>query len=409
MLAGITALVRPQSHLPRPGPVSASAFDPSVAIQGEPSARHGPPRRAVRGSWRWVARSLPVIVVLTAAILLAPAIDWVRVIALLREAGPKAVLLLIPYAVMLVLDAAAWRCLLPGEAPVTLLTCVRVRAASEAMGVALPLGGLGGDALAVWRLRGVRGLGSVPVIASLAARRVVLARAHGLAVCLASLILLSGPASLRPLAWLAAGAGLAATGVSVLGVRILRDGSALHWIKRAARRAPGLRLRRHLMRWTEALGGGAAEASLAHATRVQKLTKPTLLYLALFLVEAIETWSILALVGGGLHVLQVFSFDAPLSLLRAVVPLIPAGLGVQDAGYAAVLVAWGLPGASALAVALVLLKRGKELFYLVVGYLLAQSFWKSIEKQSESGESWIMPAGTVPGVHVVPILRPASD
>ena len=53
----------------------------------------------------------------------------------------------------------------------------------------------------------------------------------------------------------------------------------------------------------------------------------------------------------------------------AAVP-VPAGLGVQDAAYVLCLRALGVPDATTLGAAFVVIKRGKDLFWIVVGFLL---------------------------------------
>jgi len=49
---------------------------------------------------------------------------------------------------------------------------------------------------------------------------------------------------------------------------------------------------------------------------------------------------------------------------------VPAGLGVQDAAYVLCLRALAVPDATTVGTAFVLLKRGKDLFWVVLGFLL---------------------------------------
>jgi uncharacterized membrane protein YbhN (UPF0104 family) len=49
------------------------------------------------------------------------------------------------------------------------------------------------------------------------------------------------------------------------------------------------------------------------------------------------------------------------------VPL-PAGLGVQDLGYVLFLKALGVPDATTVGTAFVLMKRGKDLFWVLLGF-----------------------------------------
>jgi uncharacterized membrane protein YbhN (UPF0104 family) len=50
--------------------------------------------------------------------------------------------------------------------------------------------------------------------------------------------------------------------------------------------------------------------------------------------------------------------------------MIPAGIGVQDAGYVAFFGAFGVPDAATLGVAFVIVKRAKELLWIAVGLAL---------------------------------------
>jgi len=49
---------------------------------------------------------------------------------------------------------------------------------------------------------------------------------------------------------------------------------------------------------------------------------------------------------------------------------VPAGLGVQDVGYVLCLTALGVPDATTVGTAFVLLKRGKDLFWILLGFVL---------------------------------------
>ncbi len=55
-------------------------------------------------------------------------------------------------------------------------------------------------------------------------------------------------------------------------------------------------------------------------------------------------------------------------MIRHIAFVSPAGLGFQDLGYAGLLQVFGVPDWLAVAAAFSLLKRGKELFWSVIGY-----------------------------------------
>ena len=76
------------------------------------------------------------------------------------------------------------------------------------------------------------------------------------------------------------------------------------------------------------------------------------------------------LLGIDLSFAAVLAFEPVVSFARSAAFFIPAGLGVQDAGYMALLRAAGIPDAINRAAAFVLLKRFKELFWIAVGWML---------------------------------------
>ena len=86
--------------------------------------------------------------------------------------------------------------------------------------------------------------------------------------------------------------------------------------------------------------------------------------------EAGETWVLLKLLRMDLSFAAVLAFEPVVSFARSAAFFIPAGLGVQDAGYMAFLRQAGIPDAVNRAAAFVLLKRFKELFWIAVGWIL---------------------------------------
>lgn len=122
-------------------------------------------------------------------------------------------------------------------------------------------------------------------------------------------------------------------------------------------------------RWLERIGPGFTEAD-AHlrSTTAAHVAGPALLYVVHWLTEAVETYLILRLLGVDLGFGDVLAFETMLSLLRHVVFFVPSGIGFQDVGYMAALAAAGVPEASTVGAAFVVLKRTKEALWSAVGY-----------------------------------------
>jgi hypothetical protein len=104
---------------------------------------------------------------------------------------------------------------------------------------------------------------------------------------------------------------------------------------------------------------GAANAAAWRATAS---------FFGCWLLESVETAVIIRLVGGPFDLALALAVETGVSLLRSIGNIAPAGLGVQDIGYATLLPAAGLPLETA--AAFVLFKRGKDVAWIAAGYAL---------------------------------------
>jgi Na+-transporting methylmalonyl-CoA/oxaloacetate decarboxylase gamma subunit len=115
--------------------------------------------------------------------------------------------------------------------------------------------------------------------------------------------------------------------------------------------------------------------------------------LGLWLFEGLESYLILRLLGAPLGVIEVLSFDAALSVVRSSAMFTPAGIGVQDVGYLAMLEAYGVPDAASLGPAFVVLKRVKEAFWIAIGFaILAHPGRRAVLLHPEQAEAEIQSA-----------------
>jgi uncharacterized membrane protein YbhN (UPF0104 family) len=89
-----------------------------------------------------------------------------------------------------------------------------------------------------------------------------------------------------------------------------------------------------------------------------------------WIVEAFDAWLLLALLGVRVRFGDAFAFDATVSWIRTVAFVAPAGLGVTDATTLEYFRALGLSDAAIVAAAFVLLRRARDLFWIVVGYVI---------------------------------------
>jgi uncharacterized membrane protein YbhN (UPF0104 family) len=291
---------------------------------------------------------------------------------LLAEAGPWCLLALLPFGVMLTADSIGWRLLFAPatRARVPLAAAFASRMAGEAVGQTLPSAGLAGEAASAWLLSKRTGVPLGETIGSLAARRVLLAPGHAAMLAVAALLAAARPEVPAGLVAALAAASLGLALAAAAGARLLGRGQPFARLHLAIRRAPWAGLR--------AWAGGAAvrlraadrEAGRLLAGSWRPRAAAALVFALVFLVESLETFLLLRLLGAPVTLGQAVAVEPLVSLLRALAFFAPAGLGVQDLGYVALLRVVGAPGAAAVGPAFVLLKRLKELLWMGAGWSL---------------------------------------
>ena len=301
---------------------------------------------------RLVRRCLGPLVALLALALTARSLDLRASLDLIRALGPILLLLPLPFLSTLLLDSLVWRRLLGREVPFGRVLGVRV--AAEAVVLSLPSGALLSDALSLSWLRRDCGLSLPQAAAALLVGALLLLR-------------LPAPPSLPAAAaisgLLVGSAGLLlllATWESRLATRLSAwlQGSPLPSLRRWAT------ARAVAFRETDAWLSGALPGGVA---RLPPLLLP---YLLCWVVDATESFLILLLLGAPLPFLQVLPGEALMSLVRLAAFFVPAGLGLQDAGWVLYLRWLGLPEAAGVGAAFLLLKRGREAFFMLLGVLL---------------------------------------
>jgi len=100
------------------------------------------------------------------------------------------------------------------------------------------------------------------------------------------------------------------------------------------------------------------------------LVVPMLLYATGWIVRGVETYLFLRLLGADVPFSTALVVETAIIVVRSVAVPVPAGIGVQDVGYVLCLKALGVPDATNVGTAFVLLKRGKDLFWILLGFAL---------------------------------------
>ncbi len=277
------------------------------------------------------------------------------------------------------LEALGWGAILRalGERP-RFRALFQVRVMSEAIAQSIPLGVLVAEGSKPILLESHTGT-SIPVgTASVAGRKVSLVATQ--ALLLAVVALLGG----GPLGRLGAGVPggattlrlLVAAGAMVLAVsaaasgRALAGGAVADKVHRVLARVPfvGARIERRRASFAETDRAAERYFGLSLAARARNAAP----FLVAWCVESLETFCLLRVVGVAIDPWTALCLEVPLGLLRSIAFFTPAGLGVQDLGYATAIAALAGPAAAAdagaAALAFTLLKRCKEAFWVVVGW-----------------------------------------
>jgi uncharacterized membrane protein YbhN (UPF0104 family) len=288
--------------------------------------------------------------------------------------GPWALLLAAPFGLAQALDAEAWRRVLQRlGARVRLVDLYPIRVALEAMTTSLPAGVVVAESVAPRLLSDPHGVPVSTTVAAAGARRWLTMRAHAVYVLLGAL---AGFVTVRDVPsapwshfgpWVVLVSALLPLGASFAVSSTLGSGSRVSTLHAWLSRVPFPPLARWLDRKKSAFL--ATDAGLSTLTRGEaSFAGPTALLVLAWLGESLEAYVFMRLAGADLSVVQVLSFEAGLSVLRSAWFFAPAGLGAQDLGYLGVLHALGVPDASAVGAAFLMLKRGRELGWIAIGY-----------------------------------------
>jgi uncharacterized protein (TIRG00374 family) len=333
---------------------------------------------ATRRLVRHAARLLPGLLALGLAAFVLRSADLPRVLDLVGSLGWRLPLLLLPNFAVTLLEGVAWWGTFarlgprPGFVPL-----VGVRLVTEATMLGLPSGAVVSESLQPWLLKRRCGLSLETALVASVGRKFLVVVSHGIVLVAATLLAwpllarVSREAIGRPgLPWMLLavsafmfatfGAGLAFSGRARLAERtrggLLRLGGRWlgPWLERHAARFE--RTDDHLVTFFER--DRAA------------LLLPMLLYCAGWVVRGAETWVFLRLLGTDVSFLAALVVETAIILVRSAAVPVPAGLGVQDVAYVLTFRALGLPDATTLGTAFVLLKRGRDLFWILVGFAL---------------------------------------
>jgi len=246
-----------------------------------------------------------------------------------------------------VIDAAAWSCLLPRSERPAFATMLPLRWIGESINTTLPAAQIGGDVVRARLLQQrvaapARGASSVAVDFCLSLFAQVL-------FTLLGFVLLAWLGDAQGWWWAAASAALVPA-LAVLGWELLVRRRLLAAVERGALRLGQQRLAAALQTLGEAL------RLVANSRAILALALS--LHIASFLGHAAEVWLTLYLMGGTTGLAAATMLESLSLAARSAAFLIPSGWGAQEAALIALAAIAGLPAETALALGLV--KRARE-------------------------------------------------
>lgn len=299
---------------------------------------------------------------------------------LLENLGPAIGLIFVPHALSSLLHTFGFRSFVLGvpsvaaKPPRWLLAKLHaIVLASEAARMALPAGIVVAESVSLVGLRSNVRMRTPEALALLGIKKAWHLAAHSVWMVL---LVAVGWRELRVLGrglhepWLPVIAAFLVTSALVITavttLALITSARAAHGFTRMSAKIPIRRVRT----WAETRLRERRSRETIHLPRRAHLVG-ALFFLAQWAALVLETFVLLRLLGVPIDFTQALTLEMGVVMIRALAFAIPGQVGIQDAGYVTILEALGVGGATELAVFFVLLRRGKEAFFCVVGFVLA--------------------------------------
>ena len=301
-----------------------------------------------------------------------------RATSLVAAIGAPILLVLVPWLLAMTCQAAGYaRILAVLGRSVSLPRLLSVLVSAEAVLMSFPAGQALAESLNPYLRERRCGVPVPEGLAAVAAKKTLIVLSNGLYMGVAVVVggtwlrsaspaLLGAPG----LTWIVAAAAAAMVATALITARVLFSGSVAARSYGLLGRIPSARLRRWLAERERGFTATDEHFSALSKASGGTLLATTTVFLGCWLLEGTEALVILRLLRVEVSYAEVLAFEVVVSLLRSLAFMVPAGLGVQDAGYVAFFGAFGVPDAPTLGVAFVLVKRARELVWIAVGFLL---------------------------------------
>jgi glycosyltransferase 2 family protein len=290
--------------------------------------------------------------------------DWHSVGEALGRLGWVALLALLPYAAVYVVDCLGWRLCLPPKLGIPFSALFRIRWAGESVNLVVPSAYVGGEAVKVYLLRKKGISGQVGTSAAVVSKT---AQSIGQLLCI-----LLATAALFKLGSRGPAVHGAILTILIAGVALL---VALFWVQRRGlfaslvKVASALRLKLGFIekRWSKIIEVDEAISSFYRQHR-PRFCAAIGVYFGGWLLDTLEIYVVSRLLGMPIEWTQALVVEAFISVVKLLGLWVPGSFGVQESGIMLLGRLAGLP--DTLSVAYPILRRGRELIFALVGWLL---------------------------------------
>ncbi|NTW48391.1 MAG: flippase-like domain-containing protein [Chlorobiales bacterium] len=305
-------------------------------------------------------------------------IDTEKTFQLITGIGISVGLIFIPYILVSAFDTVGWKIVFPNPKRAILFQkLLSIRFITEAMLMSIPAGVAVAESMKPLLLKKYLQIPASEGVASVAVKKMLFGAAQGVYLILSvafgfywmqasskSVIGMDG------LPWMILGVSVVLIVFFGVGTYAFVNGAIARRLHSLLLRVPFSPLRSLLLRQEEKFVEVDAQLKEFNSLGSGKMVYATLAFTLSWLMEAVETFVILWVLGVDLSFAQVLAFETILSFVRSLIFFVPAGLGVQDLGYVAFFTALGVPDPMTIGGAFILLKRFKELIWIIIGYLI---------------------------------------
>ncbi|RFM25086.1 MAG: UPF0104 family protein [Candidatus Thermochlorobacter aerophilum] len=304
--------------------------------------------------------------------------DYSKVIALLQQAGALLLLVPIPYIIASFFDTLGWRQTFPliGRS-VFFSKLFSVKLMSEAMLMSLPGGTALAESLKPLLLNRICAISVSEAIATGMMRNCFLSIGHSMYVLVSVIVGYEFLArsseqiiGFDGLPVVTLGASLTVLLLFGTVAAIFLYGSVAEKLHRALLQIPFSPLRTWLLQQEEKILDIDHQFSKFRRLSLKEASVAILFFVIAWFFETVETFLIMKLLGIHLSFAEVLALESALSLVRSMIVFLPAGIGIQDYGYVRFLDGFGIADSADSGAAFVLVKRTKEVFWIIFGYIL---------------------------------------